>query len=227
VIRAVVFDFDGVIANSEPLHFRAFGDVLADEDVPLTESDYYSRYLGYDDQGVFEAIAVDRAVVWSTRQIADLVARKAARLLDLERGGSLLFPGAVSAVRRLAAACPLAIASGARRPEIVRVLDGAGLAAHFTAIVSCEDTAAGKPAPDPYRRALELLSRATGAPIAPGDSVAVEDSRWGIESARAAGMLTVAVTHTYGAADLPGADALVDHLDALTWDFLVALRRRD
>lgn len=222
-----MFDFDGVIANSEPLHYRAFHDVLAEAGVSLTEPDYYSRYLGYDDHGVFEAVAVDRAVVWSNGQIADLVARKGERLLDLEQGSSLLFPGARSAVRRLAAECLLGIASGARRPEIVRVIEAAGLAPHFTAIVSCEDTPAGKPAPDPYRRALELLARVKGAPITPGDSVAVEDSRWGLESARAAGMLTVGVTHTYGAADLAGADALVDHLDALTWDFLLALQRRD
>ena len=56
MIRAVVFDFDGVIANTEPLHFRALRDVLAEEAVALTEADYYGRYLGYDDVGAFRAI---------------------------------------------------------------------------------------------------------------------------------------------------------------------------
>ena len=65
MLRAIVFDFDGVIANSEPLHFRAFRDVLADQGVDLAEHDYYTRYLGFDDLGAFRAIATDRGRTWS------------------------------------------------------------------------------------------------------------------------------------------------------------------
>ena len=59
-LRAIVLDFDGVIANSEPLHFQAFRDVLAGEGVTLTEGDYYARYLGFDDVAAFQAMAVSR-----------------------------------------------------------------------------------------------------------------------------------------------------------------------
>ena len=85
MIRAVVFDFDGVIANTEPLHFRALRDVLAQEAVALTEADYYGRYLGYDDVGAFGAIAADRGVQWNPGYVAGLVARKSARLNEIGR----------------------------------------------------------------------------------------------------------------------------------------------
>jgi beta-phosphoglucomutase len=223
---AIVFDFDGVIANSEPLHFRAFREVLADAGAGLTESEYYARYLGFDDVGVFRAIAADRGLTWDADTIGGFVQRKAVRLEQLERDVSVLFPGAAAAVRRLAAACPVAIASGALRHEIVRVLDREDLSKHFAVVVAAGDTAASKPAPDPYLRVVELLAAASGRPLAPADCVAVEDSRWGLESARAAGLRTVAVTHTYPAAALEGADAVVGHLDALTWEFLSKFDRR-
>src|SRR2546428_12626720 len=127
MIRAVVFDFDGVIANSEPLHFRAFRDVLAEDGVDFREDEYYARYLGFDDVGVFRALSRARREVWSDERVAALVTRKAVRLEELERGGSILFPGAGAAVRRLAAELPLAIASGALKVEILRVLESTGL----------------------------------------------------------------------------------------------------
>jgi beta-phosphoglucomutase len=215
VIRAVVFDFDGVIANSEPLHFRAFQGTLAEKGVEMSEQDYYARYLGYDDSGVFRAVSGDHGLAWSGEIVAGLVEHKAARLAALERDTSVLFPGADAAIRRLAAALPLAIASGALRAEIVRVLERASLIDYFAAVVAAEDTPTSKPAPDPYLRAVTLLRAATGAPLSPADCVAIEDSRWGLESARAAGLHTIAVTHTYPADSLAEADLVISSLDAL------------
>jgi beta-phosphoglucomutase len=223
LLRAVVFDFDGVIANSEPLHFRAYRDVLAQDGVVLTEPEYYARYLGYDDVGAFSALAADRGERWDDRRVADLIRRKAARMEELVCDQSVLFPGADAAVRRLAAEWPLAIASGALRAEIVRVLERENLARFFPVLVAAEDVRAGKPAPDAYVRAVELLSSAASTPLAPADCVAVEDSRWGLESARAAGLWTIGVTHTYPAAALTGAEAVISHLDRLTVEFLSKL----
>ena len=118
MIRAVIFDFDGVLANSEPLHFRAFRDVLAEQGLALTEASYYDRYLGYDDLGAFRAIAADASVRLTEPQIAALALRKAEQLEVLERGASVLFPGARDAIVRMAGVGPLAIASGALRAEI-------------------------------------------------------------------------------------------------------------
>jgi len=212
-LRAIVFDFDGVIANSEPLHFRAFRDILAKSNVDLTERDYYQRYLGFDDFGVFTTIGDDRGQEWSPRDVADFVADKALRLEELERDVSVLFSGAADAIRRAAAAVPIAIASGALGPEIRRILNKAGLTRYFSAIVSAEDTQLGKPAPDPYERAVTLL-RATiqGPPLQPSECVAIEDSRWGLESARAAGLRTVGVTNSYDAAQVTLADLVIGSL---------------
>jgi beta-phosphoglucomutase len=227
-LKAVVFDFDGVIANSEPLHFRAFRDVLAGQGITLNESEYYERYLGYNDERAFHEIGLERGRQWDARVIADLTARKALVTAELERDGAELFPGARELIEHLAPLCPLAIASGALRAEIQRTLDREGLAGHFSIIVSADDGGASKPAPDPYRHAIERLSQALGldAPLAAVDCAAVEDSPWGLESARAAGLRTVAITHTYPAAALAAADLIVDRLQALTWAVLCSLRTR-
>lgn len=207
-LRAIVFDFDGVIANSEPLHFQAFRDVLAGEGITLSERDYYDRYLGFDDVGVFRALGVDE------RRLDDFAKQKAIRIEALERDVSILFPGAAAAVRRLAASVPLAIASGAIGVEIRRVLEREDLARCFVAVVSAEDTPNSKPAPDPYLRAVAKLDAACGGQLSPRECVAIEDSRWGLESARTAGLRTVAVTHTYDAQAL-FADLVVSDLDRL------------
>ena len=220
-LRGIVFDFDGVIADSESLHFKGYRDVLAEEDLVLTQAEYLARYLGYDDVGAFEAIAADRGRQWSSQQIAGMVAQKASRLEALAHDHSLLFPGAAAAIERLAAVCPLAIASGALRAEIERVLAQEGLSRYFVTIVGADDVRASKPAPDPYLKAISVLAGEASPPAA--QYVAIEDSRWGLESARAAGLKTVAVTHTYPAADLLDADLTVSNLDTLTIDVLAGL----
>jgi beta-phosphoglucomutase len=214
MIRAVIFDFDGVLADTEPLHFAAFRDVLRTEGVAFTEDEYYARYLGYDDLGVFRAVSRDRALAWDAGRLAGLVERKAARLEELERRTSILFPGAEGAVRRLAATFPLAIASGALRDEILRALAHAGLAECFQAVVAGGE-AASKPSPEPYLCAVSRLSAAINRPLLPSDCVAIEDSQWGLESAQAAGLRTIAVAHTYPASALSQADLVIPGLDAL------------
>ena len=214
-LRAIVFDFDGVLANSEPLHLRAYQDVLVNEGVTLSERDYYARYLGYDDVGVFRTLSADRGRGWTNVDIERLIADKAARLEALERHHSILFPGAAEAVKRAALAVPIAIASGALGAEIRRVLEREQLTSWFTAIVAAEDTPVGKPAPEPYRRAVELLGREAGGVLPAADCVAVEDSRWGLESARRAGLRTVGVAQTYQRSALSDADLIIDTIESL------------
>jgi beta-phosphoglucomutase len=222
-LRAVVFDFDGVIANSEPLHLRAFQDVLASAEITLTDREYYGNYLGFDDAGVFRAVDANRGTHWTATDIDVLVSRKTARLEALEHGMSLLFPGAADAIRRLASTLPLAIASGANGTEIRRVLDREQLTSSFVAIVPADDNLRPKPAPDPYLRAVAQLSAVRGEPLAASDCVAVEDSMWGLRSALTAGLHTVAVTHTYPASELSEADLIIVSLQELTIGRLSAL----
>jgi beta-phosphoglucomutase len=223
LLKGIIFDFDGVIANSEPLHFAAFRDVLTAEGIALAERDYYERYLGFDDLGVFRRVATDRGRAWSTREMATLAVRKAARMEVLERDSSILFPGAADAVRRARAAVPIAIASGALREEIVRVLERERLVEAFTAIVAAGETMEGKPSPEPYLKAVSLLAAAGGGSIDARECVAIEDSRWGLESARAAGLRIVAVAQTYDARDLPMVDLVIPDLAALDIAALNAL----
>ena len=225
MLKAIIFDFDGVIANSEPLHFQAFRDVLTGEGITLTEEDYYARLLGFDDVGVFKAVSGERGAGWTPARVRELARRKAARLEAIEHGVSVLFPGAADAIKRAAAAVPLAIASGAIGAEIRRVLDRERLTEYFTVIVAAEDTPASKPAPDPYLHAVALLAHINDGSdaVTAAECVAIEDSRWGLESARAAGLKTVGVAQTYAAAELTSADLVIANLAELDIERLVKI----
>ena len=223
MLQAIVFDFDGVVADTEPLHLRAARTVLHAVGIELTERDYYDRYLGFDDAGMFGAIAADQGLRLDQPTLAALVAGKSRVWESMLTGDALLCPGAAECVRRCAAQVPLAIASGALRHEIDLILERAGLRECFSAIVSASDGLPGKPAPDFYQHALARLQEAAAARdhrppavIEPRFAVAIEDSRWGIESARAAGLRSVAVTHTYPPGELAGADLIVTSLDEVT-----------
>jgi len=221
-LQAVIFDFDGVIANSEPLHMMAFQQVLQSEGVDLEPADYYSRYLGYDDKGVFEAVSRDRARQWSPAHVATLVERKGEHMQAMLLSGAVLFPGASHFIREVAAEVPIAIASGAQRHEILEIIEAAGLDDLFSAIVASGDTPESKPSPAPYRLAFERLCGAAGKSLDPKRTVAIEDSRWGLESAGGAGLRLVGVTTSYPAHELAGAELIADGLNQLT---LAALDR--
>ena len=221
-LQAVIFDFDGVIADSEPLHLRAFQQTLADEGHLLTPSEYYARYLGFDDVGAFREFGRDRGLALSGSDVAALVARKGEKLQHLMHAGGVLFPGALDFIRTAADAVPIAIASGALRHEIDEILRAVGAAPLFQAIVASGDTPESKPSPAPYRLAFERLRAACGRPLDPSRCVAIEDSRWGLESARGAGLRCVGVTTSYPASELPGAELVAGGLHELT---LPALER--
>jgi beta-phosphoglucomutase len=224
-LQAVIFDFDGVIADSEPLHLRAFQQALAEEGIALDRAEYFARYLGYDDVGMFAALARDRALAMSDRHITALVTRKGEKLQTMLNGGEVLFPGAAGFIRAAAAAVPIAIASGALRHEIVEIIEGAGLEDLFTTIVASGDTPESKPSPAPYLLAFKQLEQASGFNLDPARCVAIEDSVWGLESARRAGLRCVGVTTSYAADQLTGAELVVDGLQALTIPALERLCR--
>lgn len=217
MIRAIVFDFDGVLADSEPLHLRAYQEVLSSLGITLTREDYYARYLGYDDEGVFRELAAAHAFELDEPRLNALIAEKTRVFDAIIESGNILYPGAVACVERMASAYPLGIASGALRHEIEAILRGARLERHFRFIVASGDTPEGKPAPDPYRLAAELHR------VAPSECAAIEDSRWGIESAKSAGLSCIAVANTYPREQLGGADRIVSSLDEFTPALIASL----
>jgi len=202
VLQAIVFDFDGVIADSERLHLRAYQDILEPEGITLTERDYYDRYLGYDDVGVFRELGKDRGVPIDQSRMTALIERKGRRYDELASAGEMLYPGAADFIRAAASEVPLAIASGALTHEIEEILERAGLRDLFPVIVGADQTERSKPHPEPYLAAFARLKAHTGRALEPWRSVAIEDSKWGLVSARGADLRLVAVTNTYSAAEL-------------------------
>ena len=214
MIQAIVFDFDGVLADSEWLHLRAYQELLQPIGVPLTKQVYCVRYLVFDDEGVFQEIAKDYGLLLGDEEIELLIAEKGRRFERMISSTNVLYPAAVPTVRALAAAFPLGIASGSLRREIELMLRGASLADAFRFIVSADDTERTKPAPDPYLKAAELHG------LPPRDCVAIEDSNWGLLSARDAGMKTIGLASTYPASELKGADVVVEKLGDITVELI-------
>jgi len=209
--RAVVFDFDGVLADTEGLHLRAFQDVFADRGWTLDRADYFARYLGYSDRDLVVAFAAEANHSLSPVDVSAIVSDKANRYDRRLAASSVLFDGAAAAIARLTAAeYRLAIASGSFHAEIAAILAANHLRHAFDAIVGADDVRRAKPAPDPYAAAVEALG------VAASHAVAIEDSHWGLASARAAGLRTIGVTTSHPASVLAHADAIVSSLDEIT-----------
>lgn len=214
-LKAVIFDFNGVIVDDEPLHLELFRRVLAEEGLELTDEAYRQKYLGLDDRGCFIASFADIGDEDLSRdpdRVNQLIARKAGYYLDAIKNDCRLFPGAADLIRRLQSDFPLAIASGALREEIEVVLQSSGLRDYFQIIVAAEDVAVCKPDPEGYLKALALL----GAPIQNDECLVIEDSIAGVQAAKRAGMRCLAVTNSYRAEELSHADWIVGSLDG--WD---------
>ena len=223
-LQAIVFDFDGVIADSERLHLKSYQDILAPEGLTISNEDYYAKYLGYDDVGVFKALGKDQGVPMDDGRVRTLIERKGERYESLAAAGGMLFPGAADFIRAAAAAVPLAGASGALTHEIDHGLERAGLRALFSVVVGADQTERSKPHPEPYLTAFAQLRERSGLDLVPWRSVAIEDSKWGLVSARGADLRCVAVTNTYSAAELRSeAELVVPGLHALTIAALDAL----
>jgi beta-phosphoglucomutase len=212
-MRAVVFDFDGVLVDSEPLHYRALRDALLPEGVSITEDEYRREYLAYDDWESIRIALERHGQAYAARRVEALAERKAA-VFDALLSEVPFYDGARELVSSLAAVVPLAIASGARRDEIERILRAGGLREAFGAVVGADDVTRSKPDPEPYLLAVARLSiRSAG--LEPKHCLAFEDSGPGIAAARGAGLKVVGVAHTYPPAALGLAHRVVDSLHGL------------
>jgi beta-phosphoglucomutase len=200
MIQAILFDFNGVIIDDEPLQMKAYEEALRAEGITQTEEDYYSG-LGMDDAAFVRASFERAGSELTDEKMREVIERKAARHRELLSDDLPLFPGVVTFVKALARRYPLAVVSMARRADIEYALERAGLSGHFAIVVSAEDVSAHKPDPGCYNRALELLNEkrdraAHVLPLRPDECLVVEDSPPGVRAAHAAGMWTLAVTNT-------------------------------
>ncbi|TMM05061.1 MAG: HAD family phosphatase [Actinobacteria bacterium] len=206
---AVVFDLDGVLVDSEE-RWNAAREALTRESGGTWTAEAPRAMMGMSAPEWSRYLREELGVPMSAEDInAAVVARMEAGYRD----GLPLLPGAVEAVRALAARWPLGLASSANRPIIGLVLEVAGLDACFGATVSSEEVAHGKPAPDVYVEAARRLG------VDPRRCVAIEDSTNGLRSAHAAGMAVVAVPNAAFAPDQAAvelAGAVVDTVGEVT-----------
>lgn len=212
MLRAIIFDFDGVIADSEPIHLAVFQRVLGEKGYVLTREEYYADYLGYDDRGCFEAFLTAHGQPVSQTIIEDLVEQKAAAYFDYIRERPVIFPGVQALIRDAATRYRLAICSGALRHEIEFILEQSGIRKEFEHITSAEDVTHGKPHPEGFLHALAALNQTANQAMTPRECLVIEDSLPGIRGAHAAGMKVLAVANTHRLEELQEADAMTTSL---------------
>lgn len=223
---AVIFDFDGVVIDSEPLHLAAYRAVLAPLGIELSEGDYYARYLGLDDRDCFAAIFAVRGhgTAKMDSQIDALIAQKTQLVCQALRGVSAM-PGACELIRQAAAVVPVGICSGGLRDEILQAVAALGIGSCIADIVSAEDVRHGKPDPQGYALSLDHLARHARRPLQPSRVIVVEDAPPGIAAARALGLCVLAVTNSYSASHLASAQHIVPTLRDVTLADLDAMTR--
>ncbi len=226
MLRAIIFDMDGVLCDSEHLHMKAFQQVLQEEGIMLTDNEYYDKYLAFDDRGCFTGIFGLHKKAIDDEKLRKLLARKARFFDELMRDGLVIFPGAESFVKKSAERFPIALASGARRLEVEFVLKKAKVRGMFTAVVSADDVKKGKPDPESFQTALKTMNerRLKGSEeLKPGECLVIEDSIHGIAAAKAAGMKAAALPTSFKPDQLTSADIVVDSLVGLELETLEKL----
>jgi beta-phosphoglucomutase len=202
-VSAIVFDFNGTLSDDEPILCEIFRTLFAEHGRPLSVQEYFDELAGLSDPEIVQT--------WLGRDrddVDELVAERVQRYRDAVADGSTIHEHVREAVRYAAERVPVAICSGAARAEIEPVVEAAGLAPLLRAIVSSDDVVDGKPHPEGYRKAVELIGG-----VRPADVLAIDDTEAGVVSAKAAGLFTFAKTGTLDPHRLVAADELVDRID--------------
>ena len=221
MIKTILFDFNGVIIDDEPLHCKAYQETLAAEDIALTESDYYAC-LGMDDTTFIKAQYKRLDKKLDANKALEVLQAKSNRWRELVANEVPLFPGVENFIRKCAKEFDLGIVSMARRDEIEYVLETTNLTGCFSTVISAEDVTVCKPDPQCYRRGFRLIDAAHTAkkhlPTTHGECLVIEDSPQGIQAAKNADLMALGVTNTVSAEQLraAGADAVAKNLDDWT-----------
>jgi HAD superfamily hydrolase (TIGR01509 family) len=200
VVEAVIFDMDGVIVDSEPLHERAFLDIFAELGHGESHGIHFPDYYGKSDRSVWRDFIARHG---TPRSLEELLDWKRRRFTTMLRDEQPIFDGLPDLLDQLAPQYRLAIASGSEHPVIDEVLSLKQLRRFFPVTVSSQDVVHGKPAPDTFLRAAELLG------VKPATCCVIEDSVAGVTGALAAGMQVIAITNSLPAEQLTAATCVV------------------
>lgn len=209
MLRAIIFDFDGVLVDSEPLIFRLTQQMAAREGWTVTEDDYYVNYLALDDRGVVEHLYQSHGRPVDSKRRDELIAWKFRTYQEIIRDGLPPMRGAVAFVEQVAARFQLAIASGSLRSEIEHLLGKLGLREKFAALATADDCAQSKPDPEVFLKALarlQVLPVFRSSPLTAAECLAIEDAPLGVVAAHAAGMKCLALAHSRPMEELRHAD---------------------
>ena len=198
--KAVIFDMDGVIVDSEPRHERAFLEVVRELGYGDNLGVRFADYVGQPDQELWGDFLARHK---PPQSLEELLARKRQRVMEIIRCDQPLFKGLPGLIARLAGRYALALASGSERAVVEEVLRLDNLGRFFSAVVSGSDIKRGKPAPDIFLRAAELLK------VGPEECWVIEDSKPGVAAGLAAGMQVIAITNTHPADELAHATHVV------------------
>lgn len=212
MLAAVIFDFDGIIVDSEPMHFRAFNEVLNPLDINISWDDYCDIYIGFDDRDAFREVFNASGRIPESDDIPKLIKQKTEVFQSYVRNGEATpLPGAIDLIKSIPVALPTALCSGALREDILPIINKLGIADAFKTIVTAEDTPRSKPDPAPYKLTVEKLELDD-----PAAAIAIEDTPAGIMSAKGAGLKVLAVTNSYDRDFLMEADGITDSLENVT-----------
>lgn len=212
--EAVVFDFDGVLVDSEPAHYRAFQEVLEPLGLGYSWQRYREHFMGFDDRDGFREAYQAQGLPLGEADLETLIRSKHAAFEREMAAGLEPIPGAVECVRRMAGIAPLGLCSGALRDEIEPTLARLGIANAFIVLVSAEDVPASKPDPASYQLVLERLAGALRRRLDPGSCLAIEDTPSGVSSARAAGLRVIGLDRL-GTGELGEAHRVIPSLDRI------------
>lgn len=219
MLKAIVFDFDGVIADSEPLHYDAFRWVAESIGVRLDYAIYTDELIGYDDRDVVRTLLAKAGRVADERRVSTLVEDKGRAFARVARKASKPIPGVLRFIGEASKRLPLAISSGAKKADIDLILDGLGLAGRFDPIIASDDVFQSKPDPQCYRLAVEgLVARHPQLGLRPDNCLAIEDTPAGLRAARNAGLWTLGLTTNLPAENLYLAHRIAPSFVGLTLD---------
>jgi len=215
--QAVIFDMDGVIVDSEPSHERAFLEVMRDLGYGDTHGLRFADYVGRPDEVLWQDFIARHHPPQSNEE---LLALKTRRVVEIIRRDQPVFAGVVELIEKLAARYVLALASGSERQIVREVLGLKCLGRFFSVSVAGSEVRHGKPAPDIFLRAAEMIR------VPPRACCVIEDSKPGIAAGLAAGMEVIAITNTHPADELRDATHIVRTYDEIQHLLLGPQRRR-